>query len=140
LLGKKATPLLQALFTICLHRKEHIEEVLPLLADLMHEKKCKLAMLANVSLLGLLVEISGNADSVHRSATAIRTIECLAHDFNEGKHVLGELQDLMRTLTKLKYTGPEALATAATAAMEQLARNCDANAGIFRRLRVEYAR
>ena len=140
LLGKKAVPLLQALLTICLRRKEHTEEVLLLLADMMHDKKCKLAMLANVPLLGLLVEIVGTVESIQLSANAVRTIENLAHDFDEGKRVLGERQDLMRALTKLRYTGPESLATAANAAMELLAKNCDENAGIFRRLRAEYAR
>lgn len=90
-------------------------------------------------LLGLLVEILSTVESIQLSANAVRTIECLAHDFDEGKQVLGERQDLMRALTKLKYTGPESLATAANAAMELLAKNCDANAGIFRRLRAEYA-
>jgi hypothetical protein len=74
------------------------------------------------------------------AVNSIRVIECLARDFNEGKHVLGERQDLMKTLVKLKYTGAELLANAASIAMNQLSKDCDVNAGTFRRLRVDYAK
>ena len=111
-----------------------------MLADLMHEKKCKVALLTNADLMRLLVDMMGTIDHVNLSSKAIRTIQKLAEDFNEGKPALGERTDLMKTLVKLKHTGAEVLAKAASAAMEQLSKDCDQNAGIFRRLRVEYAR
>ncbi len=74
------------------------------------------------------------------AVNSIRVIECLARDFNEGKHVLGERQDLMKNLVKLKYTGAELLAKAASIAMDHLSKDCDVNAGTFRRLRVDYAK
>lgn len=140
LLGKKAVPLMQALLTICQRRKQHLEEVLPLLADLMHDKKCKVALYTNAVFMQLLVDMMGRIDQVNLASKAIRTLENLAQDFNEGKPALGERQDLMKILVKLKHTGTDVLAKAASAAMEQLSKDCDQNAGIFRRLRVEYAR
>lgn len=140
LLGKKATPIMLALLHICERRKQHTEEVLLLLADLIHDKKCKLALLTNMRLMTLLVDTVSQVDKTQLSACAIRTIECLAHNFDESKRPLGERQELMKTLVKLKYTGAQVLAKAASAALDQLVKNCDENAGIFQRLRIEYAR
>jgi len=140
LLGKKATALMQALSHICMRRKQHTQEVLLLLADLLHDKKCKLALLANRTLMSLLVDCVGQIDKTQLAACAIRAVECLAQDFAEGKRSIGERHGLVKTLVQLKYTGAEVLAQAASAALHQLIKECDENTGIFHRLRVEYAR
>jgi hypothetical protein len=139
LLGKKSHLLMQALLKVCVHRAQHVEDVVLVLAELMSEKKCKMALLANSTLLNFLVQTMGNVQASRLAVSAVRAIECFAVNFDEGKPAIGENKELMRTLIELKYNGTEELAKSASAAIEQLAHKCDINEGVFQRLRAECA-
>ena len=56
LFGKHASQLMQALHAISTRRKQHTEQILLLLADLVHDKRCKIALLHNDKLMCLLVD------------------------------------------------------------------------------------
>ena len=139
LLGKNGPLLMRTLTVLCDRHPEHIEEVLFLLADLVRDKKCKLALLSASDLVEIIVQAIGKQNPIRLAVSGIRVIEVLANAFVQGKLVLGRHDSLMRNLMKIKYGANEALAESASAAMEQLTLECDENAGVFRRLRPEFA-
>ena len=139
LLGKNGPLLMRTLTALCDRHPEHIEEVLFLLADLVRDKKCKLALLSASDLVEIIVQAIGKQNPIRLAVSGIRVIEVLANAFVQGKLVLGRHDSLMRNLMKIKYGANEALAESASAAMEQLTLECDENAGVFRRLRPEFA-
>ena len=139
LLGKNGPLLMRTLTALCDRHPEHIEEVLLLLADLVRDKKCKLALLSASDLVEIIVQAIGKQNPIRLATSGIRVIEVLAHAFVQGKRFLGRHDSLMRNLMKIKYGANEALAESASAAMEQLTLECDENAGVFRRLRPEFA-
>jgi len=67
LFGKHANHLIQALHIICTRRKQQTEQVLLLLADLVHDKKCKIALMNNDGLMCLLIDTICKPDKIEVS-------------------------------------------------------------------------